>query len=61
MNVLLDTNAYSAILRGDPRSQIASGSPNRFLTSAVVAGELLFGFRNGSRCARNMRQLEAFL
>jgi len=29
--------------------------------SAVVAGELLFGFRNGSRYASNVKELENFL
>jgi len=31
------------------------------LLSAVVAGELMFGFRNGSRYEENMRDLEDFL
>jgi tRNA(fMet)-specific endonuclease VapC len=33
----------------------------RILLSAVVAGELIFGFRNGTRYESNIRGLRAFL
>jgi tRNA(fMet)-specific endonuclease VapC len=33
----------------------------RIYLSAIVAGELVFGFRNGSRYEENMRDLEEFL
>ena len=61
MKVLLDTNAYSALMRGDPSAADRIRRSEQVLISAVVAGELLFGFRNGSQCARNIRQLETFL
>ncbi len=31
------------------------------LLSAIVAGELIFDFRNGSRCQANMREFSEFL
>ena len=33
----------------------------QILLSAVVMGELLFGFRNGTRYKKNLGELEAFL
>jgi predicted nucleic acid-binding protein len=61
MKVLLDTNAYSAWKRNDETVlEIIHRSEHLFL-SAVVAGELLFGFRIGSRFRKNYRELLAFL
>ena len=61
MRVLLDTNAYSALKRGhDGVAALVRGS-DEVLFSAVVAGELLYGFRNGTKFASNRRDLEAFL
>ncbi len=61
MNVLLDTNAYSALMRG--RTEVARRvrRSEQVLLSAVVVGELLFGFRNGSRYDENLQELETFL
>ncbi len=61
MKVLLDTNVYSALLRG--KSEVAERvrRAQQVLLSAVVVGELLFGFRNGSRYEKNRKELEAFL
>ena len=61
MKILLDTNAYSALLRGDADvARLVSGA-EQVLLSVVVAGELLFGFRNGSRFEANRRELGEFL
>jgi len=61
MKILLDTNAYSGLMAGHPRVAGRVRRAERVLLSAVVAGELIFGFRNGSRYGRNMTDLEAFL
>lgn len=61
MRILLDTNAYSALLRGHPQVAERVRSAERVLISSVVAGELLYGFRHGTRYAENRAQLEAFL
>lgn len=61
MKVLLDTNAYSALMAGDHAVADRVRRSEEVLISAVVAGELLFGFRNGSQYERNLKQLEAFL
>jgi tRNA(fMet)-specific endonuclease VapC len=59
--VLLDTNAYSDLKRGDAGVSTIVRRATRVLLSAVVAGELLYGFRRGSRFERNWKELEAFL
>jgi tRNA(fMet)-specific endonuclease VapC len=61
MKVLLDTNAYSALMRGDTSVADRVRKSEEVLMSAVVAGELLFGFRNGSRYVSNVKELETFL
>jgi len=61
MRVLLDTNAYSALKRGhEGVASLVRGS-DEVLLSTVVAGELLYGFRNGARFASNRRDFDAFL
>jgi len=49
MKVLLDTNAYSALMVG--RTEVADcvRRSERVLLSTIVIGELLFGFRNGNQ------------
>jgi tRNA(fMet)-specific endonuclease VapC len=61
MRILLDTSAYSALKRGhDGVAALVRGS-DAVLFSTIVAGELLYGFRNGTRFASNRRDLDAFL
>lgn len=61
MRVLLDTNAYSAFMRGHPSLVARVRRAERVLLSAIVVGELLAGFRRGSRYERNSKTLETFL
>ncbi len=61
MRVLLDTNAYTALFRGHPEVSRLVRRAEEVLISPVVAGELLFGFRNGARYEANRRDLDAFL
>ena len=49
MKVLLDTNVYTAFKRGDPTALARVRSAQQVVFSAIVAGELLFGFRHGAR------------
>ena len=61
MKVLLDTNAYSALKRGvDGVVRRVTRAETVFL-STVVAGELLAGFRQGTRLRKNLVELEAFI
>ncbi len=61
MRLLLDSNAYSHLKRGHPPvAELVRESAEVFL-SAIVAGELLYGFRNGSHFERNLQELHGFL
>ena len=61
MRVLLDSNAYSRLMRGDDQTAAVVRDATEILMSAVVIGELLYGFRNGSRFDRNVADLRSFL
>ena len=61
MRVALDTSAYSALMRGHRDVASLVRRAEAVLLPAVVAGELLYGFRYGSRYEENAARLEAFL
>ena len=61
MRILLDSNAYSRLMRGDRQVADLVRSAEEVLLSATVAGELLYGFRRGSRFERNVAELRSFL
>ena len=48
MRILLDTNAYAEWKRGDEAVARLVREAEEVLISAVVVGELLYGFRRGS-------------
>lgn len=58
---LLDTSAYSALMRGQPAVRDALREADEVLMSVVVLGELRAGFRKGSRVRRNEAILREFL
>jgi tRNA(fMet)-specific endonuclease VapC len=59
--VLLDTNACTKYLRGDPRVLDALAGAGLVYMSIFVMGELFSGFRSGSRERANRHTLESFL
>ena len=61
MKILLDTSAYSALMRGAAEVADRVRRAEAVLLSTVVAGELLFGFRAGRRFDDNQRQFRRFL
>ena len=61
MRILLDSNAYSQWKRGNCRVAELVRSSTEILVPIVVIGELLYGFRHGSRLKENIRDLHAFL
>lgn len=61
MKRLLDTNAYVALKRGDEGVAALVRESTELAFSTVVIGELLFGFRNGTRFDRNARDLDDLL
>jgi tRNA(fMet)-specific endonuclease VapC len=60
VKVLLDTDAYSAFMRGHGGVLALVRRAERVYLSTVVVGELMFGFRNGARYERNLKVLEQF-
>ena len=61
MRVLLDSNAYSSLGRGHPFVVEIVRRSREVVLSAVVIGELLYGYRYGTREAWNIRELDEFL
>lgn len=61
MNVALDTSAYSALKRGDERVLEVMQRSELVAVPVVVLGELHSGFRAGTRCEENEKQLARFL
>jgi tRNA(fMet)-specific endonuclease VapC len=61
VKILLDTNAYSALVQGHQGVAQKVRQADEILFSAVVVGELLFGFHNGTRYEKNRRELDQFL
>jgi predicted nucleic acid-binding protein len=61
MRLLLDTNAYVELRRGNPAVADPVRRARQILFSAVVAGELQYGFRRGSRYRKNQAELLSFL
>lgn len=58
--VLLDTNAYTALIAGDALIAELLRSSDAVILSPVVLGELFEGFRSGSRYDENMAILGRF-
>ena len=61
MKVLLDSDAYSRLMRGDDQTAAVVRDATEILMSAVAIGELLYGFRHGSQFDRNATDLRSFL
>lgn len=59
--VMLDTNAYAALLAGDVVVLDALASATEVLMPLFVVGELEAGFRGGMRYAENAAILQRFL
>lgn len=59
--ILLDTNAYSALLGGDTQVLTVVEQAWQIFFSTICLGELLFGFRHGNKETVNKAQLESFL
>ena len=61
MRVLLDSNAYSQLMRGHYQVVEIVRTAQEILLSTIVLGELLYGFRIGSRFECNAAQIRSFL
>jgi len=61
VKIMLDTTAYVGFKRNDTETVDVILQAERILFSPVVIGELMFGFRSGTRFKRNMTDLKSFL
>ncbi len=61
MRILLDSNAYTLLMHGHEQIANLARDAEQLLLSAVVVGELLYGFRWGAHFEQNVAQLRAFL
>lgn len=61
MRILLDTSAYVAFKLNNTEVVRTILSAEQIIFSPVVFGELMFGFRNGSKFKENMNDLDQFL
>ena len=61
MRVLLDSSAYSLLMRGHGEVAGLARRAEEVLFSAVVVGELMSGFRRGTQFERNAADLRLFL
>jgi len=59
--ILVDTSAYSHLLRGSTEVLDALGRADLVYMSIFVLGELYTGFKGGSQEAQNRDRLERFL
>jgi len=59
--ILLDTNAFTAYFRGEKTVFDALSAADRVFASVFVLGELLAGFKSGSREKANRDVLRRFL
>ena len=60
-SVLLDTNAFSALFRGDEEVLKTISRAEHVFASVIVIGELEVGFRGGTRYRENIEILDRFL
>jgi tRNA(fMet)-specific endonuclease VapC len=61
MRLCLDTNAYSALAKGNAKVISLIEEAEAILIPAAVFGELIFGFLNGTRFTENEAALSRFL
>jgi tRNA(fMet)-specific endonuclease VapC len=61
MKILLDTSAYAIFKQNITDAVEIIVRAELILISPIVLGELMFGFRNGTRFKKNMGELNNFL
>ena len=59
--ILLDTSGYSLLMSGDASVRESLSRADMVYMSAIVLGELYYGFRRGSKERENIERLERFM
>ena len=60
-NLLIDTNIYTHALAGDPETTEILRHTQKIAICCISIGELLSGFKGGTREKENRKELEEFL
>jgi predicted nucleic acid-binding protein len=60
-NLLIDTNIYTHALAGDPETTDILRHTQKIAICSISIGELLSGFKGGTREKENRKELEEFL
>jgi len=60
VKIMMDTSAYVGFKRNEVEAVELIVGAELILFSPVVLGELIFGFRNGTRLKENMHDLNSF-
>jgi tRNA(fMet)-specific endonuclease VapC len=61
MKILLDTSAYVGFKRGVDEIVDIMVHSESILISPIVLGELMFGFRHGTKLKKNLAELNEFM
>jgi tRNA(fMet)-specific endonuclease VapC len=61
MRLVLDTNAYSALMKGDARVREIMEASEWLGLPSIVVGELTAGFLAGGKAASNLSLLDSFI
>ncbi len=61
MILALDTNVYTAYMRGAAEVRARVSAAQRVVLPAATVAELQYGFRHGTRYEKNRAQLDEFL
>ena len=59
--ITLDSDAYSAFMRGDAEVLQTLATAEKVYLPSFVVGELHYGFRGGSKLRENLLQLQKFM
>jgi predicted nucleic acid-binding protein len=60
-NLLIDTNIYPYAMKGDPDTVSVLQQASEIAICSISIGELLSGFKGGSREQENRKELDEFL
>ena len=60
-DILIETNTFSAFIKGDKKVISELGKTNNISISVVTIGELSYGFKKGAKEASNQAILENFI
>ena len=59
--IMLDTSAYSAFLRGNQQIKLSLQHADEFFLNPIILGEIVAGFIMGTRERKNRTILQEFL